>query len=596
MRQQVYCYPVCVANLEVKLVGLVAALAAVATAQPAYGQPVQPIAPTREELERRQPPAPPPSARIDIEGGFERQPCALDNPEFADVRFTLRDVEFSGLGSVNPVIVRPAFAAQVGSEHKVSVVCDIRDRAAALLSEAGYIVAVQVPEQSIADGRLRLDVVMAKLVDIRVRGDAGGAEKLIASYLEQLKQQPVFNRYEAERYLLLAGDVPGYAARLALHPAGGKPGEVVGEVTVARERFAVDANLQNLGSRELGRKGGQVRAQLFGLTGLGDVTTLSFFTTQHWREQRTLQATHDFRIGGEGLSVLTALGYTWAKPDIEGRDVIDARSLIGSLALSYPFVRRQASTLRGTAGLDFVNQLVRAEGDALNRDRLRVVFARLNWDALSMDFRRPGYSQAQPVWRAGAALELRHGIDVFNATNRCGTTCVATGGIPLSVEGADPTAGVARGFVYGEFRPHPIVAFAANVRGQYATSTLASFEQFAAGNYTVGRGYDPGTLLGDRGIGAQVELRFGSALPVNPRKVALELYTFFDAAKVSNEDGLFLPRGRRGLSSFGGGIRASWHGFGLDAALAVPRKKTGFLDKEPDPRLLVSLSRRLWPF
>ena len=43
------------------------------------------------------------------------------------------------------------------------------------------------------------------------------------------------------------------------------------------------------------------------------------------------------------------LGYTWAKPDIEGRDVIDARSLIGSVAVSYPFVRRQASTLRGTA-------------------------------------------------------------------------------------------------------------------------------------------------------------------------------------------------------------------------------------------------------
>ena len=565
-------------------------------AQPAWSQSVQPVAPTREELDRRQPPTPPPTARIEIEGGFERQPCALDNPEFADVRFTLRQVEFNGLGNVDSAIVRPAYANLVGNEGKVSVVCDIRDRTAALLTEAGYIVAVQVPEQSIANGTLKLDVIMAKLVDIRVRGDAGGAEKLIASYLGQLKEQPVFNRYDAERYLLLAGDLPGYAARLALHPAGTTPGEVVGEVTVARQRFAADINLQNYGSKELGRKGGQIRAQAFGLTGLGDVTSLSFFTTQHWREQQTLQATHDFRVGGEGLTFLTSLGYTWARPDIEGRDIIKARSLIGSLAASYPLIRRQSSTLRATGGLDFINQVVRASGDAINRDRLRVLFARLNWDALSLDFSRPGYSQAEPLWRAGMSMELRHGIDIFNATNKCGTTCVTTGGIPLSTPGADPTAGVARGLIYGEFRPHPIVAFAANVRGQYATTTLASFEQFAGGNYTVGRGYDPGTILGDRGIGAQVELRLGSSLAVNPRKVALEAYTFFDAAKVSNEDGDFLPRGRRGLSSFGGGIRMAWHGFYLDAALAVPRKKTGFLDKEPDPRLLVSISRRLWPF
>lgn len=579
-------------TLRLSAVGLVA----LAVGQPALAQGVQPVAPTREELDRRQPPSPPPASRVEIEGGFERQPCALDSPEFADVRFTLRDVEFSGLGPVGPALVRPAFEDRIGKEHKVSVVCDIRDRAAALLNEAGYIVAVQVPEQSIADGRLRLDVVMARLVDVRVRGDAGGAERLIASYLERLKQQPVFNRYQAERYLLLAGDLPGYGTRLALHPAGGAPGEVVGEVTVARQRFSVDANVQNLGSKELGRKGGQLRAQFYGLTGLGDVTSLSFFSTQHLREQKTLQANHDFRLGAEGLTVLTSLGHSWARPDIDGRDLIEARSLIGSAAVSYPFVRRQAATVRGTAGIDFVNQVVRASGDALNRDRLRILFARLNWDAISMDFSRPGYSQAEPRWRAGASLEARHGIDIFNATNRCGTACVTSGGIPLSVDGADPTAGVARGLLYAEFRPHPIVALTANLRGQYATSTLTSFEQFSAGNYTVGRGYDPGTLLGDRGIGGQVEIRVGSALPLNPRKVALEAYGFFDAARVSNEDGDFLPRGQRGLSSFGGGVRASWHGFYIDTALAVPLKKTGFLDKEPNPRLLVSISRRLWPW
>ncbi len=366
-------------NLARKVLLLSTALSA---AQPVRAQTGQ-LAPTREELQRREAPTTAAPARVEIEGGLDREPCALDNPEFADVKFTLRDVTFTGLGDIDAGLVRPAYANLVGQEHKVSVVCDIRDRAAASLRDAGYIVAIQVPEQSIADGRLKLDVVLARLTEVRVRGDAGRAEKLISSYLERLTQRPVFNRYEAERYLLLAGDLPGYTARLALRPAGRTAGEVVGEVTVSRVPFTLDANGLNYGSKELGRFGGQIRAQFFGLTGMGDVTSLSLYSTIGPREQKTLQATHDFRIGGEGLTVLSSLGYTWARPDIDGRDTIRARTLVGSLALSYPFVRSQSSTLRGTAGMDLVNQVVRQSGDSISRDRLRVLFGRLNWDALS---------------------------------------------------------------------------------------------------------------------------------------------------------------------------------------------------------------------
>ncbi len=572
--------------------------AALITAFPALPLAAQtgPLAPTREELERRQDTAPVPTARIEIEGGFEREPCALDNAEFADVRFTLRDVNFSGIETIDPALLRPAYTHLVGQEQAVSVVCDVRDRAAAILRDAGYIVAVQVPEQSIADGRLKLDITLAKLTEVRVRGDAGNAEKLIASYLERLTEQPVFNRNDAERYLLLASDLPGYTARLALRPAGRAPGEVVGEVTVTRQPVTVDANVQNYGSKELGRLGGQVRAQFFGLTGMGDVTSLSFFSTADFREQQTLQATHDFRIGSEGLTFLSAFGHTWTRPDIDGRDTIRARTLVGSLALSYPFVRRQGSTLRGTAGLDFVDQVVRQSGDAINRDRLRILFARLGWDTLSQDFSTPGYSFVEPRWRAGATVEFRHGVDIFGATNRCGTTCVVSGGIPLSVTNADPTAGVVRASIYGEVRPAPKITMAANVRGQYASKTLAAFEQFAAGNYTVGRGYDPGTLLGDRGIGAQFELRFGSIVPTSAKKMAAEPFVFFDVAKVGNETGDFLPRGQRSLASIGGGLRAKWLGFGIETAVAVPLSRTGFRDRKPDPRLLISISRRLLPW
>ena len=49
--------------------------------------------------------------------------------------------------------------------------------------------------------RLRLEALVA--------GILGRAERLIASYLDPLTRQDVFNRYQAERALLLASDLPG---------------------------------------------------------------------------------------------------------------------------------------------------------------------------------------------------------------------------------------------------------------------------------------------------------------------------------------------------------------------------------------------------
>ena len=59
----------------------------------------------------------------------------------------------------------------------ISTVCEIRDRAATILRDAGYIAAVQVPEQRIEDGIVHFQVLMAHLTQVRVRGEATGAER-----------------------------------------------------------------------------------------------------------------------------------------------------------------------------------------------------------------------------------------------------------------------------------------------------------------------------------------------------------------------------------------------------------------------------------
>lgn len=568
-------------------------LSAPLAAQPAPGA----IPPTREEVTRPVTPIAPPQSRLEVEGGIERAPCALDGPEFKSIHFVLRGAEFDGLQGLTRADLAATYAPFIGQDVPISTVCEIRDRAATILRDAGYIAAVQVPEQRIADGIVHFQVLMARLTQVRVRGQATGAESVLAAYLGQLTRRPLFNRYEAERYLLLASDLPGYTVRLTLRPAGTAPGDVIGDVTVQHLPAYADFVVQNGGSKDLGRWGGLLRGQLFGLTGMGDRTSLSLYSTSDFKEQQTVQLGHEMRLGPQGLSLAGTFTYAWARPSIPDAKVL-AKTLLGTVELGYPLVRRQSETVRGSLGLDVVNQDVDFNRIPLTRDRLRVLFLRLGIDATAHDI-GPGFSVAEPPWHVTGLIELRQGLHALGATHDCGplgVNCLGPGDIPPTRVEGESDATILRLTSYGEVRPVPKLTVALGLRAQYAWQPLLSFEEFSAGNYTVGRGYDPGALLGDRGWGTQLELRYGSRVPVSARKPAIEGYAFWDHARISNEDRTVVVTGTQHLNSIGGGARVNWDRFVLDAGLAVPLTHVGPLGRKPDPRFLVTLTTRLWPW
>ena len=579
------------------------ALPILSGAAPPAPAPTAPRAPTREELRRPTEPERVPPVRLTVEGGIERTPCALAGEAYRDIRFTPRTVAFDHLRGLDAEALRAAYEPFLGQEQPIASICEIRDRAAAILHDAGYIAAVEIPEQRIADGALRFDVLMAKLVAVRVRGDAGRSERTIAHILDHLTGEEVFNRFQAERYLLLASDLPGYRVRLSLHSAGGAPGEVVGDVIVQHAAGALEANVQNLGSHALGPWGGALRGELYGLTGLGDRTSVAVYSSLDLREQQTLQLGHEMRLGSEGLTVSGQFTYAWARPDI-GNPALDvrARTLLATGELRYPLVRRQAASLWAAAGLDLVDQRVAVNGLALTRDRLRVAFARLDFDRSDETSfgRRPGYNASEPRWRVGGSLELRKGVGLFGASRGCGPAflrCLAPGAVGLSHFEGDPRAALIRFQGQAEFRPTPRLAFLLGTRAQYADKPLLAFEEYSAGNYAIGRGYDPAAVIGDRGAGIQAEIRYGSLVAAGSKSLRVQPFAFFDAAWVRNEDKVFTVAGRQRLASAGGGLRAA---FGdrarLEVTLAAPLDRAGLQTRRPGPRLLVTLTTRLLPW
>ena len=266
-----------------RVIGLFAATAAGTVSTSALAQS---IAPTRDELTREQPTAP--SLRrptLNVVGGVERSPCPLADPRYADVKVTIRDVKFNNLKGATAEELAPSWAAYAGTEQPVAILCEVRDAAATILRSKGYLAAVQVPTQRIENGVVTMETLFARVTTVRARGETNGAEAKLAAYLSKLTEDEIFDRYRAERYLLLARDLPGYNVQLTLKPAGTGPGELIGEVSVLRQAFTVDATIQNLASKATGRWGGQIAASAFGLTGLGDVTTVSLYSTAQVKEQ-----------------------------------------------------------------------------------------------------------------------------------------------------------------------------------------------------------------------------------------------------------------------------------------------------------------------
>jgi hemolysin activation/secretion protein len=576
------------------LVGVACAASMLGVVSPAFAQTAPPpsvpvdappgTVPSRGQVELPTPnAATPPPSRVTVDSQkAQAASCPLAS---SDVLVTINKVDFTGAnGGPLPVgfaaLLADAAASAPQGEQKVSVVCDIRDRAAAALRKEGYVASVQIPPQRIEGGQLRLEVVAAHITEIRVRGDAARYRRTLAARIEKLKALNPLNERDAERILLLAADVPGLEVQLTLRPAGTEPGAVIGDLTIKSRRATVLANVQNYGSRQLGRVTAYTRADLYGLTGLSDVTSIGGQVTGDFKEQKVLQAVHQMGIGNDGITLSVNGTYAWSRPDLGNLD-LRSRSAIGSIELNAPLLRSVRKSVFVGGGLDLSNQTTRSGGNPLNRDRLRTGFLRLT------AVRRTPTLDGGDAFYFATRLEIRKGLDILHASK---TGAVVGGFTPSRIEGK-ATATVFQGDIDTAVQLTPVLSLAGAVRGQWASDPLLNFDEFTVGNLTIGRGYDPGANSGDNAIGARGEMRFRL---VNSPRLRVETFGFYDQVWLWNKDSSTIENNRK-LVSYGAGARISLPGMAtLDIMYARPIDPPLLLPgvrRSPD-RLLLSLTAR----
>jgi hemolysin activation/secretion protein len=212
--------------------------------------------------------------------------------------------------------------------------------------------------------------------------------------------------------------------------------------------------------------------------------------------------------------------------------ITDSTVFGGRVAL--PLLVGRAEELSVDGGLTVQSADVRALGSALTHDEWRVADVALTY--------------ANNVWADGvtnATLDLAQGIPSLGATASGSTTLSRAGG---STQFTKFTGLIRRLQPLGNS-----LSASLTVSGQYALDTLVTGEEVSFGGQLIGRGYDPGSITGDLGVGGAFELRYD----LNPSWFyadQAQLFGFVDGASVWNHSG---PLDQNHIASAGAGIRVT---------------------------------------
>jgi len=557
-----------------KTLALFSFLAGTALATPAAAQ----VLPSRQQLNPAQQSAVPAAPRGELFRDMEAGPCPFAG---SDLKVTLTGVEFQGTNgklALSDDRLRLAYADLIGREVPIGTICTIRDRVATLYLRRGVLAAVEIPQQRIADGKLVLSVTEAHVTSVNYHGDVGPAQRQVERYLDKLKGMTPFDLNVAQRYLLLASDIPGVIVQASLKQAPGGQGAVDLNIEVSRTPVTASFAANNYGSESIGRDLATARVDYNSFTPLGERTTIVGYGTITSPEQRVIQLTESVKLGGEGLQLDLSGSLARTRPGaaLKPLDLL-GNSFAGNARLTYPLLRHRRYNLNLSGGLEWIDQKVDFGGGiaTLTNDKLRVFFAKLD------GFVAPRELAAHSVVATGS-IELRRGVNGLGATPFGNRLASRFGGRPdATVFRAD--ASVA-GRLFG-----PVTA-SVSTSWQYTNTPLLSYEEFSAGTLSIGRGYDPSAASGDRALGSTLEI---STAPFQfAKRSVFRPYAFLDAVRLTN---IGPGADRTTLRSAGYGIRAQigpW--LSLDAAWAHPFDRVAPNAPKPGDRILVSLTASIF--
>jgi hemolysin activation/secretion protein len=500
----------------------------------------------------------------------DAEPGALPEGVSA-LRITLRDIRIEGATAVPPERLQARAQRYLGREIRGDEIFELARELTALYRAEGYLLSqVVVPPQALDDRRLTLRVIEGYISEVRVEGDPSLAPTL-AALGEKIKASRPLHASVLERYLLIANDLAGTQLRSVLTPSG-TPGAADLTLVASVQRVEGYASIDNYGSKYLGPGQLSAGAALNRLLG-NDQLRVGAVTTGNG-EMNYLQVAYSNVVGTEGLRLGASASRARTRPGFL-LEPFEVRGLADTFTLSagYPLWRTRNGSVLGRLLFDVRNADSDVLGVRVIEDRIRALRAGVTWIALD---RLDGSNTLD--------LELSQGVGGTEEDDPLKSRAGAharTSRFNLDYERYQPLGrgfGLTFGFI-----------------GQWSDEPLLSPEQFALGGRRFGRAYEPAELVGDRGWAVRLEPSYiGRSAGW---LTTYQLYAFYDAGEVRDDESVATGDARRSLASAGFGTRLDLGrhvSAALEAAWPLTRPVASYaVNGEGDEvRILGSLSMR----
>lgn len=455
-----------------------------------------------------------------------------------ELQFHLEDIRVQGAVTLPPESFRPLYEQLLGKDVSLS---DILDVAAAIEAEYrrnGYIlVRAFVPPQRVADGIFTINIVEGFIANVAVEGGDEGTRERIRNYVQPALDAKPLRILTIEQALLLANDLPGVTAGGLLRPSLDTPGASDLTVTVAQNPLTGGIAIDNRGSEFSG---------IWSVTGdvavtsvfddsdeLSATVTTSFDVDPFRRVAGQVRYRHPVGERGAMLSLIGTATSGEPGATLRAFDVLTKSWAVGP-RLSYPIKRTRAESISLEAGLTVQSARVSVLSARFSHDDWRVA-----------DFGVTYLGNGFLGGALAANLDIAQGLPILGATD--------SGSPQLSRLGARTDFTKLTGALRLTRPLQNGLSFVFAAQGQLGFDPLITGEQFAFGGVLFGRGYDPGAISGDRGLGSSFELRYDKQYGMSFLQ-AIQPYMFLDIARVWNlkNDNAF---GDQSITSAGGGVR-----------------------------------------
>jgi len=478
---------------------VIAALALVIFTTAAVAQPIPPSAQPGRERERfTEPPAP-----LAQPGGAAISLPSTVAPKGADrINVLVRDVHITGMTVYTQEQLAPLYADLIGHEVTLQAIYDLAQKITTKYGNDGYVIsrAIVPPQQLNPRGAtIRIQVIEGYVDKVEWPHALDKFRDFFSYYTARITAERPSNIHTIERYLLLAGDLPGLKFKNSLKPSAANQGAATLIVEIVSESlYDWAARVDNRGPPGQGPLEFLASVTLNNLLRVHDALTLSYAGPFKPEELKYIYGQYSQVLNAEGLLFFVDASDGWGRPELDPSFQQVApdyrtKSVVLETGLTFPWIRTRERNLSTTV-LWF----------ASNNDAFTPAVP--DFAPSSNDRLRGGRFKVNGDW-----ADPFNGINQINVITSKGF--VGAG----STDNGQTLASRVNGRVdfskleatFTRVQPLPAnFSFLIAAYGQLAGTPLLNPELCAFGGRVFGRAFDPSQLVADECLESLGELRY----------------------------------------------------------------------------------------